>query len=105
MKIMPSPPYHSAEPWVCPSSTRRSALRNSSTRQDNFLRALPNESVVPGGCSGMKNLIADTPPSDSPGLCHHLGTTFQHSRGRDKRVASAALVVSPPCSESKAAWE
>src|SRR6266849_9241589 len=105
MKIMPSPLYHSAEPWVCPSSTRKSALRNSSTRVDNFLRGLAHEFVVLRGLAGMKTLIADTLPSGSPGLCRHPGTTFQHSRGRDKPLASAALVASPQCSESKAAWE
>src|SRR6266581_2387624 len=105
MKIMSSPLYHSAEPWVCPSSTRKSALRNSSTKDDNVLRALPNEFAVLRSFAGMKTLIADTLPSGSPGLCRHLGTTFQHSRGRDKPLASAALVASPPYSESKAAWE
>src|ERR1700730_5762524 len=105
MKIMSSPPYHSAEPWACPNSTRKSVLRNSSTRDDNFLRALPNEFAVPRGLAGMKTLIADTLPSDSPGLCRHLGTMFQHSPGRDKPLASVALVAAPPCSESKAACE
>src|SRR6266853_244101 len=101
---MPSPPYHSAKPWVCPSSNRKSELRSSSTRNDNFLGALPNEFVALRGFSGMKKLVADTPPSGSPALCHHLGTTFQRSWGRDKRVASAALAASPLCSETMAVW-